>query len=56
MINIKLAKAGWYRSKHKILNIAEAVGVECIVGCMLESQIAVTGGTLQQRKNIVAAI
>ncbi|MGY3804836.1 mandelate racemase/muconate lactonizing enzyme family protein [Pigmentibacter ruber] len=42
MINIKLAKAGGIYQAQKILNIAEAVGMECIMGCMLESQVAVT--------------
>ncbi|KAB8033261.1 dipeptide epimerase [Fluviispira multicolorata] len=42
LLNIKLAKAGGIFNATKILNIAEAAGVECIVGCMLESQISVT--------------
>ncbi len=55
MINIKLAKAGGIFQAQKILNIAEAVGVECIVGCMLESQIAVTAAAhlAAAKKNIV---
>lgn len=42
MINIKLAKSGGIYQAQKILHIAEAVGIECIVGCMLESQIGIT--------------
>lgn len=42
LINIKLAKSGGIYQAIKILHIAEAVGIECIMGCMLESQIATT--------------
>jgi L-alanine-DL-glutamate epimerase-like enolase superfamily enzyme len=42
MINIKLAKAGGIYLAKKILNICEAAGIECMIGCMLESQVAVT--------------
>lgn len=42
LINIKLAKAGGIYQATKILNLAESAGVECLMGCMLESQVAVT--------------
>ncbi|APJ04009.1 dipeptide epimerase [Silvanigrella aquatica] len=42
LINIKLAKAGGIYNAIKILHVAEASDIECLVGCMLESQIAVT--------------
>lgn len=42
LINIKLAKSGGIYHATKILHVAEAAGIECLVGCMLESQIAVT--------------
>ncbi|BBH53444.1 dipeptide epimerase [Fluviispira sanaruensis] len=42
LINLKLAKAGGIYNATKILNIAEAAGIECVMGCMLESQISVT--------------
>lgn len=42
IINIKLAKAGGIYNATKILHVCEAAEIECIMGCMLESQIAVT--------------
>ena len=42
LINIKLAKSGGIYLATKILNLAESAGVECLMGCMLESQVAVT--------------
>ncbi|WP_397600696.1 mandelate racemase/muconate lactonizing enzyme family protein [Silvanigrella sp.] len=42
LINIKLAKAGGFYQATKILNLAESAGIECLMGCMLESQVAVT--------------
>ncbi len=42
LINIKLAKSGGIYQATKILHVAEAAGIECLIGCMLESQIAVT--------------
>lgn len=41
LINIKLAKCGGLLPATKILHIAEAAFMECFVGCMLESSIAV---------------
>ena len=42
MLNIKLAKAGGILPASKIYTIGEAAQVECLVGCMLESHIAVS--------------
>ncbi len=42
LINIKLAKAGGLLPATKILHIAETADIECFVGCMLESHIAVS--------------
>jgi L-alanine-DL-glutamate epimerase-like enolase superfamily enzyme len=39
MINIKLMKSGGIFPAIQILNIAEAAGVPCMVGCMLESTV-----------------
>ncbi|MFT8316786.1 MAG: dipeptide epimerase [Sporolactobacillus sp.] len=42
IINIKLMKAGGITGAIKINAIAETYGVECMVGCMIESKISVT--------------
>ncbi|MCQ2009101.1 dipeptide epimerase [Sporolactobacillus sp. STSJ-5] len=42
IVNIKLMKAGGIYGAEKINNLAEAYGVECMVGCMVESNVAVT--------------
>lgn len=41
-INIKLMKTGGIYGALQICAIAEAFGVECMIGCMLESKIAVS--------------
>jgi len=41
IINIKLMKAGGISSAVKIADIAGIYGVECMIGCMLESSIGV---------------
>jgi o-succinylbenzoate synthase len=45
MINIKLMKCGGLRNAVKISNIAEAAGIPCQIGCMIETGISITGGT-----------
>jgi o-succinylbenzoate synthase len=45
MINIKLMKCGGLRNAMKISNITEAAGIPCQIGCMIETGIAITGGT-----------
>lgn len=42
IINIKLMKTGGLSNAIKIADIASVYGVECMIGCMLESSIAVT--------------
>ena len=41
LINIKLMKAGGIHNALKICKLAEESGVECMVGCMLESRLSV---------------
>lgn len=45
MFNIKLMKCGGIRNALKILNVAEASGIPCMVGCMLETKVGITAGT-----------
>lgn len=42
LINIKLMKAGGLHNALKIANFAETVGVQCMMGCMLESKVGIT--------------
>ena len=42
LINIKLMKTGGIYEAQKICALAESYGVECMIGCMLESKIAVS--------------
>lgn len=42
LINIKLMKTGGIYNALKICDIAEVYGVECMIGCMLESKISVS--------------
>lgn len=42
LINIKLMKTGGIYNALKICDIAEVCGVECMIGCMLESKISVS--------------
>jgi L-alanine-DL-glutamate epimerase-like enolase superfamily enzyme len=42
LINIKLMKAGGLHNAIKIANLAETMGVECMMGCMLESKVGIT--------------
>lgn len=41
-INIKLMKAGGISGAEKINTLAETYGIECMVGCMIESRVSVT--------------
>lgn len=41
-INIKLMKTGGISKAHQIANIAQANGVACMIGCMLETKISVS--------------
>ena len=42
LINIKLMKTGGIYNALKICDIADVYGVECMIGCMLESKISVS--------------
>lgn len=42
LINIKLMKTGGIYNALKICDIAEVHGIECMIGCMLESKISVS--------------
>jgi o-succinylbenzoate synthase len=42
LINIKLMKAGGLHNAIKIASMAETMGVQCMMGCMLESKIGIT--------------
>ena len=54
MINIKLAKCGGIYPATKIIHLAESAGVECMLGCMLESHISITAAVhfAASKKNI----
>lgn len=45
MINLKLMKAGGITRGRKVVEIAEAAGMPVMIGCMVETKIAVTAGT-----------
>ena len=44
LINIKLMKSGGIHKARKIVAVAEAAGVPCMVGCMGESTVGITAG------------
>lgn len=44
LINIKLMKSGGILRGKKIADVAEAAGVPCMIGCMGESEIAISAG------------
>ncbi len=50
LINIKLMKAGGLIAARKIDALASTAGVECMVGCMIESRLAMTAAA-----NLVAS-
>src|SRR5699024_2266314 len=45
MVNIKLMKTGGIYNALKICNIAEVYGIECMLGCMMESKIGLTAAS-----------
>ncbi len=54
LINIKLMKTGGIYEALKICSIAEIYGVECMMGCMLESKIAVSAAAhLTAAKSVI---
>ena len=44
LINIKLMKTGGIYPAEKICDMAERAGIQCMMGCMLESAVSVSGG------------
>lgn len=57
ILNIKLMKCGGLYRGGQISTLAENYGMTCMVGCMLESKIAITAGLslVASRKNITEA-
>nr|WP_289038974.1 dipeptide epimerase [uncultured Allobacillus sp.] len=57
VINIKLMKSGGIYKALGINHIAEASGIRCMVGCMLESKIGITAGAslVAAKRNITEA-
>ncbi len=54
LLNIKLMKTGGIYEALKICAMAESFGVECMIGCMLESKIAVSAAAhLAAAKGII---
>lgn len=57
LINIKLMKTGGIYEALKICAMAETYGVECMIGCMLESKIAVTAAAhLAAGKGVITRV
>lgn len=42
LINVKLMKAGGLAMAQQILSLAQAAGIGCMMGCMLESKVGIT--------------
>lgn len=57
LINIKLMKCGGFHNALKICSIAETMGIECMMGCMVESKIGVTAAAnfAMAKRNIIKA-
>ncbi|NCC44887.1 MAG: dipeptide epimerase [Clostridia bacterium] len=57
LINIKLMKTGGLHQALKICSMAEIYGVECMIGCMLESKVSVNAAVhLSAAKRIITKI
>lgn len=57
LINIKLMKTGGLKNALRICSMAEVYGVECMIGCMLESKLSVTAAVhLACAKSIITKI
>lgn len=57
LLNIKLMKTGGIYNALKICALAETYGVECMMGCMLESKISVTAAAyLAAAKHIITRV
>jgi o-succinylbenzoate synthase len=56
-VNIKLMKTGGIHNALKICSMAEVYGVECMIGCMLESKVSVTAAVhLAAAKSIITKV
>ena len=57
LINIKLMKTGGLHHALKICSMAEIYGVECMIGCMLESKVSVNAAVhLAAAKRVITKI
>ena len=57
LINIKLLKCGVIYNALKIISMAEVLGVECMIGCMLEAKVSVNAAVhLACAKQIITKI
>ena len=57
LLNIKLMKTGGFYNALKICALAETYGVECMMGCMLESKISATAAAhLAAAKHIITRV
>ncbi|MDO4286078.1 MAG: dipeptide epimerase [Eubacteriales bacterium] len=57
MVNIKLMKAGGLYEANKIAEIARSYGRNCMIGCMLESKIAVSAAAhFTAAQDVVTAV
>lgn len=57
LINIKLMKCGGLTNALKIAALAEAYGIECMIGCMLEAKVSVNAAVhLACAKSIITRI
>lgn len=57
LVNIKLMKTGGINNALKICSMAEIYGVECMMGCMLESKVSVTAAaSLAAAKKVITKI
>jgi o-succinylbenzoate synthase len=45
MVNLKLQKSGGLRGVQQLARIAEAAGIPCQMGCMIETKIGITAAT-----------
>ena len=55
LINIKLMKAGGLHNAVKIADMAAVMGVQCMMGCMLESKVGITAAaSIAAGKQIVS--
>ncbi|WP_346899470.1 dipeptide epimerase [Clostridium sp. UBA7503] len=57
LINIKLMKCGGIQNAIRIYNMADTMGIRCMVGCMLESKIGITAAAsfAASRGNMITA-